>query len=59
MKFKDIRTSLVCKLFHPRFEQLLRIVGDTRYPNVCYRCEPDYFVEEVEKLNHAEECRHA
>jgi len=46
VEYRDYRTSLTCKLLHPIFEQIMRVVGDTPYPNICYRCEPDLYMEE-------------
>lgn len=50
-EYKDKRTSLLCRLLHPMFEQIFRIVGITPYPNICYRCEPDYYMEEIARMN--------
>lgn len=46
VEYRDYRTSLVCKLFHRVSDQIMRVVGDTPYPNICYRCEPDLYVTE-------------
>lgn len=46
IEYVDYRTSLICKLFHRVKDQIMRVVGDIPYPNICYRCEPDYFLEQ-------------
>ena len=48
--YKDYRTSLICKLCHLRREQIFRCVGGVPYPNVCERCEPDLFREEMKRF---------
>ena len=44
-----MRTELTCKLFHPNFEQITRKLWlDEKwveYPDICYRCEPDLYLE--------------
>ena len=50
VSYRDYRTSLICKLFHLRREQIFRCVGGVPYPNVCERCEPDLFREEMKRF---------
>ncbi len=53
-----MRTSLLCLLLHPDYEQI-HIVLDfgtkklsnlVEYPDICYRCEPDRYLEENKKI---------
>lgn len=49
-----MRTELACLILHPAFEQLttkLEIDGKwVEYPDLCYRCHPDEYVEKAREL---------
>ena len=49
-----MKRNKTCRLFHPAMEIMTRMVQIEdewiEYPSICYRCEPDVFVDELERL---------
>lgn len=51
---RKVNRTKACRLFHPALEIMTRMVQIEdewiEYPSICYRCEPDVFMEEWVRL---------